>query len=76
MLMRDLPLIADLAEAKGRAQPHIDLFAIGFGAAHPVETMAEGHSITRRDFKVADLIPERPIPRREPFFHALLAGVY
>src|SRR5215213_10165108 len=68
MLMLDQPLAVNLAEADGRAHPHVDFIAVGHRAADPVEIMAEGHAVARLDSQVANLvadwalIPGEPLP--------------
>src|SRR5690242_6563517 len=70
MLMRDQPLAVNLAAANGRAHPHIDSPSVRLRAAEPVEAMAEGHIIARRDAQVANLAANRALERRNPLLRA------
>ena len=47
MFVHDHPGAVYLAEANGRAPPHIDRLSISIRSADPVEAEAEGHIIAR-----------------------------
>ncbi len=59
VLVRGHPLAVDLAVASGRAYPHVDLRSAGLRSTVPVETVAEGYVIIRRDTQAAHLEANR-----------------
>ena len=70
VLMRNHPLAVDLAEAYGRAHPHIDFPSVGLRSAEPVKAVAKGHRIVRSDAQVANLAADCALERREPLLRA------
>src|SRR5262249_4025576 len=65
-LMRDHPGTVHLAQANGRPHPHVNFPSACPRSADPVEVMAEGHRIARRDAQVANLVADRALIQREP----------
>lgn len=70
MFVRDHPLAVNLAEANGRAPPHIELSSVFTGCANMAETVREGYVIARADTEIANLITNRTLERREPILGA------
>jgi hypothetical protein len=58
MLVRDHPLAVNLAEANGRAPPHLDFPSVYRRSLDLVEAVAEGHVIARSDAQVPNLVTE------------------
>src|ERR1039457_1936288 len=49
MLMRNGPPAIDLAKADGESHPHFELSSVSQGSSESVETVTEGHVVTRGD---------------------------
>ena len=61
MLVRDPPLAVNLAEANGRAPPHIELSSVFTGCANMAEAVREGQVIARSDIEIANLLANRTL---------------
>lgn len=70
--MCDRPLAVDFAEAEGLAKPQVNFLSAYRRRRHPVEAVAEGHVIARREVQVVNFVANRALKRREPLLQALL----
>jgi len=68
--MRERPLPVALAEANGRAPPHIELSSVYPRRANMAKPVGEGHVTARSDAEVTNLVANRTFERREPFLRA------
>ena len=71
--MRDRPLAIDFAEAESLAKPQVDFRSGCRRRLHPIEAVAEGNVIARRDVQIANLVAKRALERREPLLQGFLA---
>lgn len=61
MLVRDQPVPIDLAEANGRAPPHIEVSSVYLRRADVAETVREGHVVSRGDVHIPRLVIDRAL---------------
>ena len=64
--MRDHPLATSPPEPDGRPHPDVGVLPAGPRPTDPVEAVAEGHLVARRETQVADLVADRAPEREEP----------
>jgi hypothetical protein len=66
MLVRDLPLAADLSKPKRMTKPKIRLLSVGLCSAHPIKAVAEGNIAADGDIQIVNFVADRALPSSEP----------